>query len=283
MKYLEFTFHTTPCTETTNDVLSAVLAEIGFDSFVENEGGIIAYILQDQFDESTLQEALANFPIENTGVRYTYEEAEDKNWNEEWEKHYFQPIIVDERCVIHSTFHRNIPAMEYDIVINPQMSFGTGHHETTHLIISELLQADLEGKSLLDMGCGTSILAILARMRGAKPITAIDIDSWCVENSIENIALNRVTDIEVELGDAAILEGRKPFDVIIANINRNILLADMKHYVQCMNAGAILYMSGFYTDDIPMIKEEAANNGLRFVHYRDRNNWAAVKFEKPAL
>lgn len=283
MKYLEFTFHTTPCTETTNDVLSAVLAEIGFDSFVENEGGIIAYILQDQFDESTLQEALANFPIENTGVRYTYEEAEDKNWNEEWEKHYFQPIIVDERCVIHSTFHRNIPAMEYDIVINPQMSFGTGHHETTHLIISELLQADLEGKSLLDMGCGTSILAILARMRGAKPITAIDIDSWCVENSIENIALNRVTDIEVELGDAAILEGRKPFDVIIANINRNILLADMKHYVQCMNAGAILYMSGFYTDDIPMIKEEAANNGLRFVHYRERNNWAAVKFEKPAL
>lgn len=211
-------------------------------------------------------------------MEYTYREAEDKDWNEEWEKNFFQPIIIGDRCVIHSTFHHDIPQADYDIVINPQMAFGTGHHETTSLIIGELLDNDLQGKSLLDMGCGTSILAILARMRGAAPCTAIDIDEWCVRNSLENIELNGVDRISVFQGDASALEGKGPFDVVIANINRNILLNDMKQYARCMRSGSELYMSGFYVDDIPVIQAEAERNGLRFVHHREKNRWAAVKF-----
>lgn len=279
MKYLEFNFQTEPCTETVNDVLSAVLADAGFDSFVENNTSITAYIPAALYDEQTLKAAIAYFPIENTKIQYTFLEAEDKDWNEEWEKNFFQPIIIDDRCVIHSTFHNNIPQMEYDILINPQMAFGTGHHETTSLIISELLNSDLTDKSVLDMGCGTSILAILARLRGAKPITAIDIDTWCVENSKENIELNKVSDITVLLGDAAIINDRGPFDIVIANINRNILLNDMKYYVARMNPGAEIYMSGFYVEDIPMIKEEAEKLGLTFEHYKEKNNWAAVKLQ----
>lgn len=279
MKYLEFTFRTIPCTETANDVLSAVLGEAGFESFIEQTDGIAAYIQKQLFNEDSLQTALAEFPMPGTQVEYSYQEAEDKDWNEEWEKNFFQPIIIDDRCVIHSTFHQDIPKAEYDIVINPQMAFGTGHHETTSLIIGELLNGNLQGKSLLDMGCGTSILAILARMRGAAPCTAIDIDEWCVRNSLENIELNHVDDITVFQGDASSLADKGPFDVIIANINRNILLNDMKHYVSRMHSGSELYMSGFYVDDIPVIQAEAERNGLSFVHQQEKNRWAAVKFK----
>lgn len=278
MKYFEFTFHTNPCTETVNDVLAAVLGEAEFESFVECEEGLIAYIQQSQCDEATIKETLTEFPLPDTVITYTYVEAEDKDWNEEWEKNFFQPIIIGDRCVIHSTFHKDVPQADYDIVINPQMAFGTGHHETTSLIIGELLENELEGKSLLDMGCGTSILAILAQMRGACPCIAIDIDEWCVRNSIENIALNQVDDIAVSQGDASSLVGKGPFDVIIANINRNILLNDMKQYVACMHPGSELYMSGFYVDDIPVIREEAEKNQLSFVHHKEKNRWAAVKF-----
>ena len=278
MKYLEFTFHTTPCTEIVNDVLSAVLGEAGFESFVEQTDGIAAYIQKDLYNETVLKEALADFPLPDTQVEYAYQEAEDKDWNEEWEKNFFQPIIIGYRCVIHSKFNRYIPKAEYDIVINPQMAFGTGHHETTSLIIGELLDNDLQGKSLLDMGCGTSILAILARMRGAAPCTAVDIDEWCVRNSLENIELNGVDRISVFQGDASLLKDQEPFDVIIANINRNILLNDMKRYVSCMHPGSELYMSGFYVDDIPVIQAEAEHNGLRFVHHKEKKRWAAVKF-----
>lgn len=278
MKYLEFTFHTTPCTEIVNDVLSAVLGEAGFESFVEQTDGIAAYIQKDLYNETVLKEALADFPLPDTQVEYAYQEAEDKDWNEEWEKNFFQPIVIGDRCCIHSTFHKDTPKTEYEILINPQMAFGTGHHETTSSIISELLDADLKDKSVLDMGCGTSILAILASMRGANPVTAIDIDDWCVNNSKDNIILNQINNITVELGDASLLKGRKPFDVIIANINRNILLADMPQYAACMHAGSELYMSGFYVQDIPVIREKAENLGMKFIHYREKNNWAAVKF-----
>ena len=277
MKYLEFIFHTTPCTETVNDVLSAVLGEVGFESFVEQPDGIAAYIQKDLYNESSLKEAIADFPLSDTQVEYTYREAEDKDWNEEWEKNFFQPIVIGDRCVIHSTFHKDYPQAEYDIVINPQMAFGTGHHETTSSILGELLDADLKGKSVLDMGCGTSILAILASMRGADPVTAIDIDDWCVNNSRDNIALNHINNITVELGDASLLKGRKPFDVIIANINRNILLNDLPAYTACMHSGSEIYMSGFYVEDIPAIRERGESLGLEFVHYREKHNWAAVK------
>ena len=278
MKYFEVTFTTSPCNETVNDVVSALAGEIGFESFVEWENGVQAYIQQSLFDEEALKSMVADFPLPDTKIEYTIVEAEDKDWNEEWEKNFFQPIVIGDRCCIHSTFHKDTPQTEYEILINPQMAFGTGHHETTSSIISELLEANLQGKSVLDMGCGTSILAILASMRGAGPITAIDIDDWCVNNSRDNIALNGIDNITVEWGDANLLKGRAPFDVIIANINRNILLADMAQYAACMHSGSELYMSGFYVQDIPVIQEKAESLGMEFIHHREKNNWAAVKF-----
>ena len=278
MKYFEVTFTNQPCNETVNDVVSALAGEIGFESFVEWENGVRAYIQQSLFDEGALKEMVENFPLPDVQITYTITEAEDKDWNEEWEKNFFQPIVIGDRCCIHSTFHKDTPKTEYEILINPQMAFGTGHHETTSSIICELLDADLQGKSVLDMGCGTSILAILASMRGADPVTAIDIDDWCVNNSRDNIELNGISNITVELGDANLLKGRKPFDVIIANINRNILLADMAQYAACMHSGSELFMSGFYVQDIPAIQEKAESLGMEFVHHREKNNWAAVKF-----
>ena len=277
MKYFEVTFNVQPYSETATDVLSALAADIGFESFVECEKGMKAYIQQALFDEDTLKQTVGNFPIPGTAITYTIDEPEDKDCNEEWEKNFFQPIVISDRCVIHSTFHKDYPKAEYDIVINPQMAFGTGHHETTSSIIAELLDADLSGKSVLDMGCGTSILAILASMRGADPVTAIDIDDWCVNNSRDNIALNRISNITVELGDASLLKGRKPFDVIIANINRNILLNDLPAYAACMHPGSEIYMSGFYVEDIPAIREKGESLGMEFVHHREKRNWAAVK------
>ena len=280
MKYLEFIFRTTPCTETVNDVLSAVLADAGFESFVERPDGIAAYIQADLYKEENLRQAIADYPLPGTDITYSYTEAEDKDWNEEWEKNFFQPIVIGDRCVIHSTFHQDVPQAEYDIVINPQMAFGTGHHETTSLIIGELLDTDLQGKRVLDMGCGTSILAILARMRGASSCTAIDIDDWCVRNSLENIALNHLDGIHVYQGDASSLTDKGPFDVVIANINRNILLADMRHYVARMSQGAMLLISGFYTEDIPTLRSEAERLGLHYTEEREKNHWATLAFTK---
>lgn len=280
MKYLEVIFHTQPCNDTVNDVLSALCGEIGFDSFMETESGIKGYVPEALYDENALNDMLKTFPIKGAVISYRVVPQEDKDWNEEWEKHFFQPIVVENRCVIHSTFHQNVPPAEYDILINPQMAFGTGHHETTNLILSELLEADLKGKSLLDMGCGTSILAILASMRGANPITAIDIDDWCVSNSKDNIRLNGISNITVERGDASSLVGRMPFDVILANINRNILLNDMPRYVSCMHCGSEIYMSGFYMEDIPSLRAKGEELGLCYVHCKERKHWAAVKFVK---
>ena len=278
MKYFEVTFTTSPCNETVSDVVSALAGDIGFESFVEWENGVQAYVQQSLFDEEALKAMVAEFPLPDTTISYEIKEAEDKDWNEEWEKNFFQPIVIGDRCCIHSTFHKDTPQTEYEILINPQMAFGTGHHETTSSIIRELLDADLKGKSVLDMGCGTSILAILASMRGADPVTAIDIDDWCVNNSRDNITLNNIHNIKVELGDANLLKGKEPFDVIIANINRNILLADMPQYAACMHPGSELYMSGFYVQDIPAIREKAESMGMEFIHHREKNNWAAVKF-----
>ena len=280
MKYFEVTFTAQPCSEIITDVLSALIADIGFESFVECEGGMQAYIQQALFNEDSLKQILNEFPIPDTKISYTITEPEDKDWNEEWEKNFFKPIIIEGRCVIHSTFHKDYPKATYDIIINPQMAFGTGHHETTCLMLGELLDTELKNKSVLDMGCGTSILAILASMRGADPVTAIDIDEWCINNSRSNIALNNIHNITTELGDASLLEGRAPFDIIIANINRNILLNDMPAYASCMHNGSVIFMSGFYVQDIPAIQKRAEELGLRLIQKQKKNNWAAVKLIK---
>lgn len=278
MKYIEVTCTTLPHTEAANDVLSALLGEIGFESFLPCQEGQKAYIQAALMDEEAVKEVIATYPLPGVTITYTTQEVEEKNWNEEWEKNYFQPIVIGDRCVIHSTFHKDTPKADYEILINPQMAFGTGHHETTSSIIHELLDAELTGKRVLDMGCGTSILAILARMRGASDVVAIDIDDWCVNNSRDNIALNNLTNITVLWGDAALLEAQAPFDVIIANINRNILLADMEKYAARMHQGSELFMSGFYVEDIAAIREKAESLGMEFLHHREKNNWTAVKF-----
>lgn len=280
MKYIEAIFQITPETETAKDILSSLLGEIGFESFVYNEGGMEAYIQKKLWNEELLAATIAEFPLENVTISYKAEEAEDKNWNEEWEKNFFQPIVIKDRCVIHSTFHKNVPQAEYDILINPQMAFGTGHHETTSLMIEFILETDMTGKRVLDMGCGTSILAILASMKGAAELEAIDIDNWCVENSRDNFKLNNITNITAEEGDASLLAGKKPFDVIIANINRNILTNDMHAYTACLKDGGVIFFSGFYTEDIPVIRESAEKNGLTYVSHKVKNNWSAVMFRK---
>ena len=278
MKYIEVTFTVTPMSETACDIVAALTADLGFESFVASPDGIIGYVPVALYDEEAVGAALEEFPMPDTTVTFTSREMEDKNWNEEWEKNFFEPIVVDNRCVIHSTFHKDYPEALYDIIINPQMAFGTGHHQTTRLIISYLLDIDLVGKTVLDMGCGTSILAILASMRGAKALTAIDIDEWCVNNSIDNFALNRIDNIKVFQGDASSLASEGPFDVVIANINRNILLADMQYYVARMNPGAEIYFSGFYESDLPMIQAEAERLGLRYLSHRVEKEWTAAQF-----
>lgn len=196
MKYLQFTFTFEPATQPVADVLAAVLGEAGFDSFANDEqqpSPLQAYVPAAAFSQPALDSALAQFPMPGVSLHYTFAEAEDKNWNEEWEKNYFQPLVVDGRCVVHSTFHQNVPPAEYEIVIDPRMSFGTGHHATTSQMISEILRHDMQGSRVLDMGCGTSILAILARMKGAAACLAVDNDEWCVRNSMETLPSTELT------------------------------------------------------------------------------------------
>lgn len=276
--YIEVSILFTPCDEIFTDVAASVLGEIGYESFTASETGMIAYITENQFNEQELQESLAALPFDIQSS-YSFETIVSQNWNEEWEKNYFQPIVIDDECVIHSTFHKDTPKVKYDILIDPKMAFGTGHHETTSLMLAQLLQSDVAGKSVLDMGCGTAVLAILAHMKGAGPIVAIDIDEWAINNSHENIALNHTNGIELRLGGAETLK-KEYFDLILANINRNILLNDIHHYSACLQSGGVLLMSGFYTDDIDAIKAEAEKHGLSFVLYTEKNRWVSVKFIK---
>lgn len=276
--YIQVDILFNPFDEIFTDVTASFLGEIGYESFTVEEPAMTAYINDQLFNEKLLSETLDKLPFETT-CKYSFQTIVSENWNEEWEKNYFEPILIDNHCVIRSSFHKDTPQVPFDIIIDPKMSFGTGHHETTSLMIGYLLYMDVTGKSLLDMGCGTAVLAILARMKGANPVLGIDIDDWAVNNSRENIVLNNTSDIEIETGGAELLPGRK-FDIILANINRNILLADISEYAKSLESGGILLMSGFYTEDIEAIENEATKHQLKKTGFTERNRWVAVKFSK---
>ena len=280
MNYIKISINVANMPEYKADVLTFELGEIGFSTFETENDTLIAYAKQTDFSAESLKQMAEDNDLSSDD--YSVEEVEDKDWNEEWEKNYFQPIVVDggeSKCVIHSSFHTDVPEAEYDIVINPKMSFGTGHHETTSSMLRWILSDSMQDKKVLDMGCGTAVLGILAKMRGAEYVMGVDIDEWCKENATESAAINNI-DMEIKLGDASILPKENTFDVILANINRNILLADMDKYVTCLNNGGNLYMSGFYTEDIPVIKEKAEYLGLKYEDFKEKNNWVAVKFLK---
>ena len=271
--YIEYNFIFSP-KEPTSEILIAELGNVGFESFVETENGVTAYIQKTDWNINILADIFV-LNSDEFSIEYNQNEVPQTNWNAEWEKN-FSPIQVDDLVSIRAPFHEN-PNLKYDIVIEPKMSFGTGHHETTHMMVQHLLQLDLENKKVLDMGCGTGILAIFAEMKGAKPLDAIDIDNWCYENSVENVTRNNCENISVYEGDAALLVDKK-YDVIIANINRNILLMDMKVYTNCLQEGGILLLSGFYEQDIPVIDAEVIKYGLKLEKFIQRNNWVALKY-----
>lgn len=273
--YIGYHFQISPL-ELGSEILIAELGDKAFESFIETETGISAYVQKDLWSETILEDIQILANPEFT-ISYSFEEIEQVNWNEEWEKN-FEAIEVDGKCHVRAPFHEKTNA-EYDIVIEPKMSFGTGHHETTHMMIQHILETDCTHKKTLDLGCGTAILAILAEMKGAQPIDAIDIDNWCYLNSIENAERNNCKHISVYEGDAGLLVGKK-YDIIIANINRNILLNDMQTYVDCLNENGLLFLSGFYTEDIPVISESCLSKGLTYEKQFERNNWVALKFTK---
>ena len=271
--YVEYNFKISPL-QPAADILIAELGEAGFESFVEHETGIQAYIQKVDWHEEILGEVriLNNSRFH---IVYDFKEIEQENWNATWEQN-FHPIPVADQCEVRAPFHEKSD-VAYDIVIEPKMSFGTGHHETTHMMLQFILEHDFQGKSVLDMGCGTGVLAILAEMKGAASVDAIDIDNWCYLNARENVERNHCKNIRVFEGDVTLLQG-KTYDVIIANINRNILLSDIPQYVKCLTDNGQLFLSGFYKEDIPLITEKCNENGLQIEKNLEKNKWVAVKY-----
>lgn len=288
MKYLQITFKVSPDTELVRELLVAMAGEAGCDSFSEEEDMVKGYCLEDVFDEQTLKEGISNFILPDTKIEYKVEKAEDKNWNEEWEKAGFAPIIINDSCVICSVKEENpqtlIENVESNspliIRIDPKQAFGSGTHETTQMIVAQLLGMDLKGKNVLDCGCGTGILSIVAGKCGARKVCGYDIDEWSVRNTIENAATNNVV-LEVKEGNRqAISDFNEKFDVVIANINRNILLADMPTFVEAMKPQATLILSGFYEEDVALLEEKAVSLGLKKSQCQANRSWICLTFHR---
>ena len=274
MEYIEITCRY-PDSFPGEEVLPVLLGEIGFESFIETGEGINAYIPSEHFSEEALEALFASLP-----EKICYEKAiiPDQNWNAVWESN-FEPVLIDDNCIVRAPFHEKQDGFEFELIIEPRMAFGTAHHETTFQMLQLLLKEDVVGKSVLDMGCGTGIIAILAEKKGAAAVTAIDNDEWAYNNTYDNLHINNTKATKALLGDASLL-GDEHYDVIFANINRNILLQDMKTYCNVLNNNGVIFFSGFYTEDIEAIRKEAEKYGLHIESCSERNNWSALKFRK---
>ena len=278
MDYKKAIINFTPFEEWLRDVLIAQLGEAGYDSFLETETGFEAFIPENQFNEESVNQVVQAF---SEGFTYdiSFEKNKSQNWNEEWEKNYFKPLLVGNECVIRAPFHTDFPKAKYEIIIEPNMAFGTGNHETTLMMLEYIMEENMEGKNILDIGCGTGILGILASMKGALKITAIDIDEWSFKGAKENAVLNNIGNINVKQGNISLLVNEK-FDIILANIQRNVLLDDMSAYSKCLNKDGKIFLSGFYADDINAIKIRAEETGLKDAGFKTKNNWIAHAFVK---
>jgi len=278
MDYNKITIDINPPEEWLRDVLTAQLGEIGYESFLETETGVEAFIPTMSYHEDNLFEVIKSFEEDFTFEVHT-ELIKSQNWNEIWEKNYFKPLVIKNECVIRAPFHTDFPKAKYEIVIEPNMAFGTGNHETTSMMVETILENEMENKTVLDMGCGTGILGILASMKGAKKVTAIDIDEWSFTGASENALLNNIENMVVKQGDAGLL-GSEKFDIIFANIHKNVLMNDLPAYFGVLQQGGLLVMSGFYTEDIHDIKTKAENLGLNDSGFKSKNNWVAHSFKK---
>lgn len=272
-------FTMVPCREDDCDILSALLGDAGFESFTADDNGVSAYIPARLLSEENIRTALTAYDF-GCDITFRTELIKGQDWNSEWEKHYFNPIVFANKCVVHSSFHKDYPAAEYDIVIDPKMAFGTGHHETTSMMMERLLSADINGLSVLDVGTGTGILAILAAMRGAKRVVGIEIDPPAYDNACDNIRLNGTPNIQLRRGGAEMITESAKFDLLLANINRNIILNDIARYAQALVPGGKMLLSGFYTSDIPIIEDAARPYGLTLTSTLEKKNWANICLEK---
>lgn len=266
------------CTDAT-DLAAAFLADAGFESFEPDDHGLTAYIRACENASELARNALEDFPFESD-ISFATTLIEGEDWNAEWEKNYFKPILIDNECVVHSTFHTDVPEARYDIVIDPKMAFGTGHHDTTSQMMRLILELPLEGKTVIDVGTGTGILAFLARMRGALDVTGIEIDPPSYENAVDNAVLNRC-EVKFVLGDASSLPEAGQADFLFANINRNIILNDIRSYAEALAAGGGMLLSGFYEQDADMILKAAAPYGLSEVkRLVSEAGWTALRLHK---
>ncbi|MDM1296601.1 50S ribosomal protein L11 methyltransferase [Sphingobacterium sp. N143] len=278
MKYIEVIFQIISGEEWQKDLFIADLADIGFDTFEDTESGFAAYIPAANLDLQALETLMLGLP-DGLSVDYSVQEIENQNWNKLWESN-FNPIEVGGQCYVRATFHESKPEFPFEIIIDPKMSFGTGHHQTTSMMLQYILENDFEGKEVLDMGCGTGILAILTSKKKASAVLAVDYDEICVESVKENSLLNHVNNIDTICGSFEVLKD-KTFDIILANINRNILLEQLPQYALSINQDGALYLSGFYEEeDLAMLSDAASLLGFEFVSKKVLNNWCAAKFVK---
>ena len=283
MKYLEYTFSLHPYSEDAADLLAALAGEAGFEAFDATEGGLTGYVRTTQANSSQLDSLIAEFPIPGVDITYAVRQAEDKNWNESWEAHGLKPVVIDDMVYIAPSLPTSGVSHPYHIQIKPKQAFGTGQHHTTAMIISYLLHHDIAGQQVLDAGCGTGVLGIFSAMRGASSVTAYDIDKWSVENTKYHLELNGITNTTVLLGDSSVLQDTtRRYHLILANINRNILLADLPVFAHLLTANGQIVMSGFMAQDVPYLKARAEELGLAIIHQTHHEEWQMLVLERIA-